>query len=901
MKIFMPKISVVVFSYNFGKYISECLESIVNQTMRPYEIIVCDDCSTDDSWYQIQQFKEKYPDLFSVYRHEENIGHVKNGIFGKEQVMGNLISVIDGDDRWHPDKLKYEWNALNDNPQAKTAYSGVNLINEAGEKIGSWTEGHGEFTPPSGDVLIPTFAKRFFPQTRSLFRNQLLYVETLKEIGFREQNDKIIHADWNWKIRLSAKYDVVYSGQALVDYRQHATSISRRQFDKLHASAQYIISKNLPLLRSRSESEIDFVLKGINSLLTKLGAQIAEPVEHYTRANVFPPEVIVNSLPKSGTNLVTRLLSLMPGMSNSNIHLGNSTVQQLPAVGDTIPVGVDMPRQIPLSSISHSLNQLGTGSFLSCHIPYSEALAEHLKQHNLKMIIVLRDPRDVVLSHASYIADTPGHPLNTVYKSLTKEERISASTNGLEFDGIKLLSIVERWNSMLPWLAHPNVHVVKFEDVVGPEGGGDADRQISVIKDLADFLDVKLNVNHRNEITASLFGKSKTFRKGQIASWKSALTRDQEGAIVMPLKGSLEELKYEVGQHVHSSTQEVPADRNALLGGNLIFLASQPRSGSTLLQRVLGAHDEIHTLAEPWIMLHPLYALRQGGIQTDYNAQLAYQGLEDFIDSLPGKRNDYVAGIRSMASLWYGKAIESSDKSIFLDKTPRYYYVIPELAEVFPEAKLVLLVRNPLAVLSSILKTWVGKNWGRLQLHRDDILRAPLLMTNAMRLMGDRLILFRYEALVRQPEIEIKKLCARLGVPYDAGMLEYGRTAAPSGRMGDQVGIHNHSRPEIASLEKWKGTFTDPIYRLLAEIVLTLMGEDVVGQLGYNYIELLSKLRELPLSHSSLDRQEIVAMVSALHLNRDSLAKVEGLFTPYLTTQATMQATMQSAPEVMNA
>ena len=56
-------------------------------------------------------------------------------------------------------------------------------------------------------------------------------------------------------------------------------------------------------------------------------------------------------------------------------------------------------------------------------------------------------------------------------------------------------------------------------------------------------------------------------------------------------------------------------------GENLIFIISQPRAGSTLLQRILGGHPEIHTAAEPWIMLHPLYALKSKGCSAEYNAE----------------------------------------------------------------------------------------------------------------------------------------------------------------------------------------------------------------------------------------------------------------------------------------
>jgi len=68
-----------------------------------------------------------------------------------------------------------------------------------------------------------------------------------------------------------------------------------------------------------------------------------------------------------------------------------------------------------------------------------------------------------------------------------------------------------------------------------------------------------------------------------------------------------------------------------------------------------------------------------------------------------------------MGGTLYNRALEVAGKRFFLDKTPRYYFIIPELKNVFPEAKFIILLRNPLAVLSSILNTWFQNNLQALQ------------------------------------------------------------------------------------------------------------------------------------------------------------------------------------------
>jgi len=62
--IFKPKISVDMGCYNFEKYIAEAIESVLSQTLQPYEIIISDDCSEDNSWEIIQSYQKKIQSFF---------------------------------------------------------------------------------------------------------------------------------------------------------------------------------------------------------------------------------------------------------------------------------------------------------------------------------------------------------------------------------------------------------------------------------------------------------------------------------------------------------------------------------------------------------------------------------------------------------------------------------------------------------------------------------------------------------------------------------------------------------------------------------------------------------------------------------------------------------------------
>ena len=80
----------------------------------------------------------------------------------------------------------------------------------------------------------------------------------------------------------------------------------------------------------------------------------------------------------------------------------------------------------------------------------------------------------------------------------------------------------------------------------------------------------------------------------------------------------------------------------------------------------------------------------------------------------------------------------------------------------------------------------------------------------------------------------VRSLCNFLNLEFEAGMLDYSDTPAPKGRMNDPVGIHQHSGPSPASLDKWKELGTDAQLRHFALEYLTVLGDETVAELGYD-------------------------------------------------------------------
>ena len=200
-----------------------------------------------------------------------------------------------------------------------------------------------------------------------------------------------------------------------------------------------------------------------------------------------------------------------------------------------------------------------------------------------------------------------------------------------------------------------------------------------------------------------------------------------------------------------------------------IFLLSLPRSGSTLAQRVLATHPQIATASEPWVLL-PLYAALEPGLcQARYSQDTLIQAVADLCKALPDGVNGYHAAVRAFASTLYGALAEPQGARFFLDKTPRYHLIAHHLLEAFPEAKFILLWRNPLATLGSRIHSFGGV-W-RLQNYQVDLFDGLANLVRVREKYPDRIHAIRFEDMVSQPEMVFKGVFGHLGLDFDPGCI----------------------------------------------------------------------------------------------------------------------------------
>jgi hypothetical protein len=300
--------------------------------------------------------------------------------------------------------------------------------------------------------------------------------------------------------------------------------------------------------------------------------------------------IVANSIPKSGTHLLDRLLVLLgfemvdlggvrPHLAKSNYRfplvnkrlksilglrgpedvmgIGPHLVEggrfrparrMLRGRGEKVTVGVVSPQPIGRRWLTRRLSKVPDGGFVSAHCIYTPQLADLFRQQGMSTVCILRDPRDVAVSQMHYIKQLENHFAHEGYMALPSDkERLLLAIRGGELGGRRLQSLDERYRQFLRWERDGGAVVAKFEDLVGTRGGGSAEAQRLAVERVAEHLGVEVDEATMRAVEEGLFGAGRTFRKGQIGGWREEFSAEHARAVEEVLGPLLVELGYEAG------------------------------------------------------------------------------------------------------------------------------------------------------------------------------------------------------------------------------------------------------------------------------------------------------------------------------------------------------------------
>lgn len=275
-----------------------------------------------------------------------------------------------------------------------------------------------------------------------------------------------------------------------------------------------------------------------------------------------------------------------------------------------------------------------------------------------------------------------------------------------------------------------------------------------------------------------------------------------------------------------------------------LFLFSLPRSGSTLLQRLLASHPTVSTVSEPWLLLPLVDTLRDEDVFTDYRHRSYRTAFRDWVTDLPEGEETFRRDLAGFAHRIYDR-LSDPDSRYFLDKTPRYHVIADRILELFPDARAVFLWRNPLAVVSSMTETWADGAWN-VHLYRVDLYRGLDRLVRTRDRFRDRTCAVRYEDLVTRPEDTVRTLCGYLDLSFETEMIDEFDQVDVTGAMGDPTGDEKYSTVSTESLRGWEHSFSNPLRRWWARRYLRWIGRDRLEAMGYDRENMEERLEDVP-------------------------------------------------------
>jgi glycosyltransferase involved in cell wall biosynthesis len=250
----MPKVSVIIPTHNQAHYLTECIQSVLDQTFQDFELIVVDDGSTDNTREVVDRFQDAR--IRYIYQENRGVSAARNNGIGK--AIGEYIALLDSDDTWLTRKLEFCIGLLDSRPDVALVCTDMYLFDsDTGTDIGrQWQDMPDNYFRELKDGNRKTLPKALsltisFRPTAVVIRRQVF-----DEVGSFDES--IVGAeDYEMFVRILQRFPIDIINAPLIRYRLHATSKSKN-FDTRYAGSLAVVNKILSN-PSLSRKEIKYV------------------------------------------------------------------------------------------------------------------------------------------------------------------------------------------------------------------------------------------------------------------------------------------------------------------------------------------------------------------------------------------------------------------------------------------------------------------------------------------------------------------------------------------------------------------------------------------------------------------------------------------------------------------
>lgn len=210
----MPKVSVIIPTYNAVDYLSETVDSVLQQTFTDWELIIVDDGSSDQTVSWIAELVD--PRIRLICQENQGVTVARNT--GITKSCGEYIAFLDHDDLWHPTKLEKQVRCLDKNPTVGLVHTWMVSVDAQGMSTGRIMASDAE-----GDVWAKLLEKNTVASSSVMLRRTCLSTAGV----FSTERELYTVEDWEFWIRIAAHYPFGVIKEPLLSWRQHANNGSK--------------------------------------------------------------------------------------------------------------------------------------------------------------------------------------------------------------------------------------------------------------------------------------------------------------------------------------------------------------------------------------------------------------------------------------------------------------------------------------------------------------------------------------------------------------------------------------------------------------------------------------------------------------------------------------------------